>query len=413
MIALENFDIANDLKVEFLVAGGGTNEFIIGVSRIGGIDVLSETNWFTIGLSLIGGDDPLGGETFGFRWTDLSCSVSKASWGIGGKVQDQLYFQPQPGDARFTLQTFEFDPSYSPSMRPGIKCRLRLVKTGFNQILWSGVVDSVSVTYDVHGNNLISITAFDSLKRVLNTRLPLFDSETDFPGYVTPYEQLELIADALGTSMNSLSEATDGEIPSVVLTDVIPNDLVSEAIQVGLGLFWVDPATEEFVFVPRSTSTQPTAGTPIIGNHHDDPNHLCLTNLQTVSSDSTLFNSLKVSLESDTAISTLVEDIDSIELYGKYAKDVTINTTDLAELNRWAKSVFVQKPSQLVRSVDTNTKDRKGNLTQAAILTPGQKLGVHYTENIVSIYDFYTISRVSHSVDVDNWFTTLELWKEA
>jgi hypothetical protein len=413
MTSLTDFDIANDLKVEFYLAGGGTNEFIIGVSRIGGTDLLAGDDWFTIGLSLIGGDDVLSGETYGFRWTDLSCKVSKANWGIGGSVQDQLYFQPQPGDADFTLQTFDFDPSFSPSMRPGIKCRLRLVKGDVNRTLWAGIVDSVSVTYDVHGNNLISIKAYDALKRILNTRIPLFDSETDFPGYVSPYEQLEIIADAVGSAMSPASEITGGEIPSTLLEDVIPSQLIYEAIQVGLGLFWLDPATEEFVFVPRSTSAEPTEDTPIIGNHHDDPNHLCLTNLATSSSESTLFNSLKVSLSSDTAISALIEDIDSIELYGKYAKDLAINTTDLDELNRWAQSVFVQRPSQLVSSVDTNTKDRKGNLTQAALLLPGEKLGVHYTEKTVSIYDFYTISRVSHSVDVDNWFTTLELWKEA
>jgi hypothetical protein len=66
-----------------------------------------------------------------------------------------------------------------------------------------------------------------------------------------------------------------------------------------------------------------------------------------------------------------------------------------------------------VNQVVTPTKDRLGTLTEAAVFTPGMTVGVSYTNSQLDIVGFYTIIKVSHRIDVDNWFTTLELWKEA
>jgi hypothetical protein len=407
---ISNFDIANDLKVEFFIAGQD-NIFTIGVSKLGGIDVLGTGGLFTIGVSLLGGDDLLG--TSAFKWTDLGCIISKAELTLGGTVEDQLYFQPEPGEAQIQLQSLSFDPIYTPAMRPGIQIRVRLDNGVVDQVIWSGVIDSISTGYDADGNNLMNLTAFDSFKRLVNTRLDLFDSDTGFPGYVTPYEQLELIADEFGTAMNAQSSDPGGEIPSTILTDVIPSGLVYEAIQVGLGLFWIDPATQEFVVVPRPSSISPDPSTPVIGNNHGDPNHLCMSDIVTGVSENTVYNSLKVILESDDTITTLRENLDSIELYGKYAQDVTLNTTDLDELNRWADLVFQQYPTALVDSVQTPAIDRLGTLTEAAFFTPGQLVGVKYDEGVIAVDDYFTITKVGHSIDPDNWFTTLELWKEA
>lgn len=414
MTLIADFDIATDLKVEFLLAGGGTNDFIIGVSRIGGINVLSGAGIFTVGISLIGGSDLLGGDDTGFEWTDLNCITSRANLAVGGSVVDQLYFQPQPGQASLTLQSLDYDPSYSPAFRPGVEVRVRLVKDALDQIIWYGVVDSIAGTYDKNSNNLLQINAFDNFKRLVNTRLPIFDSDTDFPeGYVSSYEQLELIAEQFGSAMHSTSSDPGGEIPSTILTEVIPSRLITEAIQVGLGVFWLDPATQEFVIVPRPLPGDAPEGTLIIGDDHTETNHLCMTDITTSATEDTVFNSLKVDLESDPSITVLRENQDSIDLYGRYATDLELNTTDLEQLERWVDLVFLQSPTSLVDSVETLTKDRQGNLTDAALFLPGEKVGVNFTEGILTIDGFFTVTKVSHSIDPDNWLTTLELWKEA
>jgi hypothetical protein len=288
-----------------------------------------------------------------------------------------------------------------------------LVKGAVDQIIWSGVVDSISTSYDPEGNNLMNLVAFDNFKRLVNTRLASFDSTTGFPGYVTPYEQLELIATEFGSAMSSTSVDPGGEIPSVIETDIIPSSLVYDAIQVGLGLFWLDPATQDFVIVPRPASSTPPIDTPVIGNNHGDPYHLCMSDIQTSATENTVYNSLKVILQSDDTISTLRENQDSIDLYGRYAQDVTLNTTDLTELNRWADAVFQQYPTSLVDQVETPAIDRLGTLTEAAFYTPGQLVGVKYDNGVIAVDDYFTVTKVGHYIDPDNWFTTLEVWKEA
>lgn len=435
MTTIPDFDIANDLKVEFFLPNLEDNAFIVGISLLGGENVLSNGGQFIIGESLLGGEDVLGG--LGFTWQNLGCSTAKAQLSIGGSVQDDLYFQAQPANARFTLQTYDYDPSANAAFRPGVPVRIRLEKDPTDQIIWSGVVDTIGARYEIDGKNLMSVIAYDNMKNLLNTRISLFDSET-VEGFVTPYEQMELIAEQFGTSMHSTSAETVGEIPSQLLENVIPNTLIFDAIQVGQALFWLDPATQEFVFVPRpDPSILPDfpvgagyftldqsllggldvlgSGNPVytVGNNHETFYHLCMSNIDTMSDGDTVFNSLKVTLKDDDTTSVLVEDEDSISLYGRYAQDVTLNTTTEAELTRWANAVFNQSPTNLVQSVETPTKDRLGNLTEAAFLLPGELLGVDFEQDILHIKDYYTITKVSHYIDPDTWLTTLDLWKEA
>ena len=438
MTTIPNFDITSDLKVEFFLPDTSDNAFIIGISTLGSAAVLSSGNLFIIGESLLGGANVLGGGgEQAFTWQNLSCTVNKAVIENGGSIQDQLYFQPQPAAASITLQTYSYDPSVNTAFRPGVPVRIKLVKDAVDQIIWSGVIDSIGGSYTINGQNLLQLTAYDSMKQLLNTRIAEFDS-SNIDGYVSPLEQLELIATQFGTSISALSSAAEGRIPSQTLTQVIPAELITEAIQVGLGLFWIDSATQEFVFIPRpDPSTLPdfpvgggyfTLGTSelggidvlgsgqivyTIGNNHDTLYHLCMTDITTLSSSDEVFNSLRVDLKSDSDTFVVQENTDSISLYGTYAKDVTLNTTDVTELERWSDLVFNQSPTDLVQNIETLTLDRLGNLTEAAFLLPGELIGVDFSQDILSILDYYTITKVSHYLDSNNWLTTLDLWKEA
>jgi hypothetical protein len=176
-------------------------------------------------------------------------------------------------------------------------------------------------------------------------------------------------------------------------------------------LFWLDPATQEFVFIPR-TAPDVTEETYSVGNNHDEPLHLCMSDLEVASDIDAVFNSLKVSLKSDSATSVLVRNTDSIELYGEFALDADLNTTDEDELTAWALSVFNQTQKQLVKSVETPAINRLGNLTHAAVFLPGETVSVNYQTPQLNINQGYTITKVSHNINVNQWFTTLELWKE-
>jgi hypothetical protein len=196
-----------------------------------------------------------------------------------------------------------------------------------------------------------------------------------------------------------------------VQTNITANTVLNDALQVGLAVLWVDQETERLVFVPRPTTT--TSATWTIGNNHGETNHLCLSDIQVSADADTIFNSLTVTLASDDTVSTTQYDADSVELYGESSSDVTLNTTDLTELNRWAAAVFAQTPNKLVKEVETPSIDRLGNLTEASVFTPGTRIGVKFDREQLAINEFYTITKVSHEITPDTWFTKFELWKAA
>jgi hypothetical protein len=412
---LTNFNIANDIKVEFFLPDAEGNLFILGISLLGGDDVLAGANQFIIGQSLLGGTDVLAGDSpIAFTWQSYECSTSEVKTSVGGQVQDALYFQPQSGQAEITLQNLLLDPTQNPAFRPGVPVRVRLERDELDITLFNGFIDTINVTYDVNENHVMKLTAFDTFKKFINSRLPILDTadEIEFPdGFATPYEVIELLAEQYGTSMHSTSAATRGKIPGELLTDFIPNTPLYEAIQVGLGLFWVDPATQEFVLIPR-IAPDVTESTYSIGNNHGEPLHLCMSDLEVASDIDAVFNSLKVSLKSDDATSVIVRNTDSIELYGEFALDTQINTTDETELESWALAVFNATQKQLVKRVETPAINRLGNLTHAAVFLPGETVAINYQTPELNINQGYTITKVSHNINVNQWFTTLELWKE-
>ena len=415
---IPNFKVDENVVVEFLLPDQDSPSFILGISELGGTDVLGGFGEFTINVSLLGGSDVLAPSS-GFKWQDVNCEVSRASISLGGSIENALYFSPQPATANITLQGFDYDPTVNPNIRANTKIRVRVDSSQIDRVLFIGYIDTIDVTYYPEGPNLIRITAYDIYKSLVNTRLDTWDTTT-LPGgtFATTYEIFDKLAYDTGIGLSANSITTEGKIPSVNETDLVVTNVINDAIQVGLAVVWIDQDTEELTVIPRPTSEAGTATTFIIGNNHpvpgaSDPYHLCLSEINVNSDADAVFNSLSVSLTSDELISVNLINQDSIDLYGESAIDVSINTTDSTELARWATAVYQQTPTKLVSQVVTPAIDRLGTLTPAAVFTPGTIVGVSYTKNQLNIVGYYTIIKVNHDIDVDNWFTTLELWKAA
>jgi hypothetical protein len=408
---IPNFKIDENLKVEFLVPDAEGNTFILGISDLGGTDVLGGFGEFILGVSLLGGDDVLGPSS-GLKWQEVSCSTSNVGISVGGSVEDAIYFQPTPGTANLTLQSYDLDPTVNKNIRASTRIRVRLESAELDRIIYQGTIDTIDVTYYPDGLNLIRITSFDAYKSLVNSRFAVWDT-TPLGASATPSEIFELVGISSGLGLSPNSVELSGLIPTVDEENRLVSSVVNEALQVGLGIVWIDQETNELVVIPRPASETGTPTTWVIGNNHGDDYHLCMSEINVFSDADAVYNSLNVTLASDDAIFVQLKDQDSIDLYGESAVDVTLNTTDSTELALWANRVFTQNPQNLVNQVVTPTKDRLGTLTEAAVFTPGMTVGVSYTKDQLNIVGFYTIIKVSHRIDVDNWFTTLELWKEA
>lgn len=397
MTVVTDFNIATDLRVEMYLPTDIFNPFILGVSLMGGNDVLDgdlnpQANW---------------------AWIPVEATVSSCQISVGGSVQSNIYFQPDSAALTVTMQSDDYDPSFNSSIRAGTKIRVRLDDGIIDETLFSGFLDTINVSYYSQASqvNIITIRAFDSYKRLVNARLATLDTSGLPAGYATPLEQLTAVADAAGFVMSSLSDDPAGKLPLVTETDVIASTYVNDAVQVGLGLVWIDQATGEVILKDRPNTATAPIGTYTVGNNHGEPYHLCMSDIAISSDADAIFNSLKVALTSDPTTYVVTIDEGSIVLYGETSADIEINTTDTTELTRWSDHVFTTAPTKLVNAVETPAIDRNGDLTEAALLTPGQPIKVKYTRGADVIDAIYAITKVSHSITVDNWFTTLELWR--
>lgn len=418
MSVVSNFDIATDIKVEFFVPNAAGDVFILGVSELGGTDLLSGSGEFILGYSLLGSDDVLatGDGAYSFIWEQAQAEVSSFQSSLGGSIQNNYTFSPESASANISLQSYTYDPTNNSAIRSGTPVRIRIDDGIVNKTIYTGYIDSIDVSYYPDGLNVIKITAYDIYKRLVNTRIPFWDT-TDYGDAITPLEQIEEVALAAGMTVSSDSDDPAGLIPTTTKTNATAAEFINDSIEVGLGVIWIDPETQEIEFRNRPKASTGGATTYTVGNNHpapghSDPYHLCMSDI-TVRSDQGLnTNSLLVTLKSDDTVNVLVENQDAIDLYGSIADDVTVNTTDATELQAWAEAVFAGIPYQAVSSVETPAIDRLGNLTQAAVFAPGTLIGVDYVTDDLHIVDYYTITKVSHSVNVNQWFTTLELWKE-
>jgi hypothetical protein len=415
MTSVADFNVATDLKVEMYLPYEADNLFIIGISNIGGDDVLGASTSFIIGTSLIGGTDILTDQTTpGFAWQPFEAITNAVNINTGGRVQSSLYYQPEAGTASIMMQSLDYDPSVNKSVRPGAKIRVRVQKGAVNETLFSGWIDTINVAYGAEGWNTINIAATDAWKRIVNTRVVTYDTTIYHGGnHATPLEAITLAVNNAGYVMSASSQPLNHKLPTVSKTNVIVNTFINDALKTGLGISWVDQDSGEVVVVPRPTyTTVAPAGTWTIGNNHGDPYHLCMSDIKVAADGDVIFNSLRVENSNDANEYVVKIDQDSIDLYGQMALDVAINTTPDGQLVKWADEVFAQSPTKLVKSVQTPAINRIGTLTDAAFFTPGTLIGVKFTETPLNINDYYSVVKVSHSITPNNWMTNLELWKE-
>lgn len=418
---ISDFDIANDLKVELYLPIGGIDYFTLGLSEIGGTDVLGGSGPFILGLSFLGGNDVLSGDLpTGYEWTSIDCETASVVSSLGGSVFNNLYFQPEASTANIRVQSWTYDPTNNPYVRAGTRVRARLDKGAVQETLYSGFITGMNVSYLPDGPNQISITAVDSYQRLINSRISVFDTTDpiEFPlGSATPLEIVSKVCNSTGFDLSDKSQDSQGRIKGELVEASTAAQFIGDAIQVGLGIIWIDPTDGKVVFKPRpSTGTIP-AGTYTVGNNHPvppatDPYHLCMSDIIVSVDQNEVFNNLKVSLKSDETTYIVTENTDISDLYGTYSQDVVLNTTDIDQLQQWADRVFGASPTKLVKEVRTPAIDRLGDLTEAALFQPGEIIRVKYETDSIAIDEYYTIIQVGHSIDVNNWITTLKLWKE-
>lgn len=404
-VLLENFDIATDLKIEMYLPQGVNNVFVLGISQLDGPDVL--------------GDDASGT----MAWQDLACEINQVQTSLGGSMASNVYFQADAGKATFQMQSWYFDPNNYPFIRPGTYVRAVIRRGAYENVLWYGFVDDIQVEYTVDQPNQITINATDFWAMIVNQRFDFDPMGYGTYGYLEKMIPTEAIEIAMLQLVNQGGQALNYDAgftidPEWFMTQTAtPNTtfgaFMQNILNTGLGFAWVEPNNAELKYRPRAS-----AGIPVytVGNNHADDNHWCMVDLSVSSGTDDIYNSVlltqKYEYMGNPVFTSLYRDQDSIDLYLERSEDFTVDVAQEADAQRWFEAVMAPRPITHVESVITPAIDRDKSLTYAAVTQPGEYLGVRYSTDDIDIDQNYTITRVRHNIDVNNWFTTFELWKE-
>lgn len=402
MTVLANFDIAQDLKVQMYLPLSANNVFVLGISKLDGPNVLGDDNSGTYG------------------WRNLEVEVNKVVTGIGGSVASNVFFQAAPGSATINMQSWTFDPTNNPFIRPGVLVKIVLQRGLYSRAIWSGVLGDINVDYAPNQPNQITINAVDPWSAVTNRRFDYDPTGLGTGGKIYPSQAIEVALNQLetqsGPAINytpSVSSADEWFMTETAAAKTTFGTVMSNVLNSGLGFVWIDPDDAYLKYRARAATGTATYS---VGNNHGDTNHLCMVDISVATGSDDLYNNVLVQQKEQFGavpkFQALYKDSDLIELYGERSSDFTVDLAETADANRWASALFVPRSPTHVQQVVIPTIDRLSNLTEAAIFMPGEFIAVDFVTDELDIQETYTITRVRHNIDVNNWFTTLELWKE-
>lgn len=395
MAVINDFDIATDLKVEMLLAEAARNVFVLGISTLGGTNVL--------------GDDQSGNVS----WQDLACEVNRVQTSIGGSMGSNVFFQADSGKATIQMQSWTFDPNNYPYIRPGVEVRVKAKRGLYEFIIWHGILDDINVTYAPDQPNQITVNATDFWALLVNRRFDYIPTSPIQPSYAIGEAITQVAATGFTIPYGGATILPEWFMTGTSQSNTTFGAVAADCLTTGLGFIWINPNSGYLEYRPRAM----TGGyVYTIGNNHGDPNHLCMADIDSAMQSEHVFNSTLVKQKypylGNPLFEQLYTDQDSIDLFGQRSQDFTVDLATTADADDWANAVFAPKPITTVQSVTTPAIDRSRDLTEAIEFMPGDTVRVLFSNDDIDIDTVYTVIRVRHSIDVNNWFTTLEVWKE-
>jgi hypothetical protein len=392
----DEFNIAQDIKVEISIPTGSNA-------------VWNLSKW---------DDGSDWASASSFTWTDIVATVSQAQVTIGSSVQDGFYTPAEPNTLTIQMQSQVFDPSNNPKIRPNTPIRVtyRPLPDSFPavyQTLFTGFIDTFEVSYDTFGNNLIDIMATSSLKRLLAKNISSFVvssalSDTDY------FDQW---ATAVGATIGG-SGANGSRMAGETFEEVGAGELLDNLLQIENGLFYQD-AIDDSLYLTGSLAMR-TLGAPIgsFSNVHSAAaDHYCISDVVVDYDMDTMFNTYIIdSTDSGGgpgpgpgggAIGTSINQ-DMVDLYGpiRCEKTLHLRKTDIVN---WLALITPKDPGRKVLQVTTPSIKRDGKL--ANLFGPQNTVQVELVQPTFTIDEEIWVTKVIHTIDPNNWFTTLELWK--
>jgi hypothetical protein len=351
------------------------------------------------------------GNASSFAWTDIVATVSRAEVSLGGSVENGFYVPATPNQLNIQFQSDVFDPANNKFIRPNVPIKVSYrakpdTAPSTWTVLFNGFIDTFDTSYDPFGNNLVNLIASSSLKRYLSKNLASFTATG-----ITDSTYYNNWCTAVGISGGLVYEFCNGSIMATeTFTDVGAGEVLDNMLQIDNGLFYEAPDTGLFVaygsFFMRNSVAVPDY--TFSNTHSSSEYHICISNIDVTYDLDTSFNSYFVDSVTDGIVQKSSNQ-DLVDLYGEIRFETSLHIQPADLVANWLPGVIKKNPGLKVNSIETPAIRRDGKLAQ--IFNPGRKIRVQLTQDSFTINEDNFVTKATHLIDPDNWFTTLEVWK--
>ena len=390
----DEFAIKNDLKVELYLPTAGSG-------------VWNSSKWDD-------GSDWMTSAGSAFAWTDVVATVNNATIELGGSVENGYYVPATPNTMNVTLNSSSYDPSNNKYMRPNLPVRFSYRKNPTTApttwtVLFNGYVDTYSVSYDTFGNVSVTIAASSGLKRWLSKNIASFTvaPATTATGYVINWQT------AVGAS--PIQQVTsDPVMAAETITDSSGGEILDNAMQACMGMVYQKP-TNDWLYFWDGNKIQglldaATATNIFSSTHSTSSTHFCVSDIGLDYSLDDAFNTYIVSSTLAPSTTKTKVNQDLVDLYGDIRCEKQLHlATD--QLDAWLNRVATMNPGRKLNMIQTPMIRPEGQLSDPAVLEPGNIIGVNVTNVGYTVTDKVWVTKTTHEITPDIWFATLEVWK--
>lgn len=310
--------------------------------------------------------------------------------------------------------------------------------------LFVGRIKTVDTSYPLEGPAQVTINATDFMEDFTSYSVANYDLPVSI-GHAAPFNTYETITPAFDEYYKNatLDYIFDYELsqsyvaPTANLQDfsdpvvfggdaVSVSTIVNSALDAELGMMFVD-YQNYFDGLTVTSTTYLASRNAVYGDNADNGLYrwrrpfysagntgspdAVINDIQLYSTTNELANKVVATLAWDTATKVVDKNQDAIDLYGELSTERSLNLWNAFALNLWAKALNEYSPVKYVRSVAGITATPNSAIGAFAYMKPGDLLTVQFSHNDLVLNEAYRIVNVNHSISVDEWNTTVELWK--
>lgn len=369
-------------------------------------------------------------------WWPIQCSVANVEIEAGYNVDKGMLKTPEVGTCSLTMKGAEADPRVNTALQLDNKIRVKLAAAASpdasEDYLFAGFIDNLSTSYDTYGNSTTTLGAVDSMSRVLNVNIPIFEYASAesfstrmfniFEDYIAPatwgvsYDtSTYLIFDDYDRSAFP-PEYRENVSASEVINELTEGESAVLVQNRGGVIFWFNRSVPALIYAANEDMlTEPNWYGFSTEHNASSLDHFCISDFVIENRMEDITNKVVASLSYDELTTATYSDTASIDYYGERAYQVQLNVDAPSAdpelyLQRWIEEVPYFEDRSELQSLTTSVINRHGLVTRAyqkdATIDP---IRVFIQTGPVDINGIWFAKKIRHSITPENWVMSLDL----